>query len=310
MGTWFQKIKNSLSKTSSKLTSGFSDLLTKRKLDQGILDELEEILIQGDLGITVSSNLIQQLKKERFNQEVSTDEVKEFLSEKISMILNKNHKDFALNLDQKPCVILMVGVNGSGKTTTIAKLSEKFKSEGLRVSCVAGDTFRAAATQQLNVWGDRIGIQIVAGETGEDPASVIYKGLENALDEHHDVLIVDTAGRLQNNQGLMDELSKIYKVIHKRYPFAPQEVLLILDATVGQNAYSQIELFSKATHVTGLVIAKMDSSAKGGVVIGLAEKYNLPIYFIGTGEGSSDLHPFDVKSFVDGLLDIKKGDDL
>ncbi len=304
MAGWFQNLKNSLSKTSSKIVQGLTSLILKRKLDQEILDELEEILIMSDLGVEVSKTLIANLKALKFDQEITLEEIKLFLAEEIAKILQNVEQSFEIKEESKPFIIMMVGVNGAGKTTTVAKLCKLFKNQNKTVKCIAGDTFRAAGSAQLDMWGTRIGVEVVTGDSGTDPASLVYRGVQSAMSAKDDVLVVDTAGRLQNNAGLMDELGKIYRVIQKQDETAPHEVLLVLDATVGQNAHSQVELFSKIVKVSGLVIAKMDSSAKAGVIVGLAQKFKLPIYFMGLGEGAEDLEEFKAKEFSYGLLGL------
>lgn len=305
MSGWFQKLKTSLSKTSSKIVDGLTSLVLKRKLDDSVLNELEEILIMSDLGVEVASMLIKKLKSERFDQEITLDEIKTFLAKEIINILTPVQKPFTIKEDRTPFVIMMIGVNGGGKTTSVAKLAQKFKNQGKSISCVAGDTFRAAGSSQLDVWGNRLGVNIISGEHGSDPASLAYKGIESATKAQDDILIIDTAGRLQNNTGLMEELEKIHRVIKKFDHESPDEVLLVLDATVGQNAYLQVELFSKAVNVTGLIITKMDSSAKGGVIIGVAQKFKIPIYFIGMGEQQEDLQEFNAHEFAYGLLGLE-----
>lgn len=306
MSGWFQKLKTSLSKTSSKIVDGLTSLVLKRKLDDAILNELEEVLIMADLGVEVPKILISKLKSERFDQEITLEEIKAFLAKEIMNILEPTQKRFIIKDTRHPFVIMMVGVNGGGKTTTVAKLSQKFKNMKKSISCVAGDTFRAAGATQLDAWGKKLGINIISGEHGSDPASLAYKGIESSTKAQDDILIIDTAGRLQNNTGLMEELGKINRVIKKFDPESPDEVLLVLDATVGQNAYSQVELFSKAVGVTGLIITKMDSSAKGGVIVGIAQKFKIPIYFIGVGEQQEDLQEFNAHEFAYGLLDLER----
>ena len=304
MSGWFQSLKNSLSKTSSKIVQGLTSLVLKRKLDQEVLDELEDVLIMADLGIDIAKTLILKLKALKFDQEITLEEIKLFLAQEIEKILEEVEQPFTLRENLKPFIMMMVGVNGSGKTTTVAKLCKLIKNQNKKVKCIAGDTFRAAGAAQLDMWGSRIGVEVFSGNSGTDPASLVYRGVESAIIEQDDVLVVDTAGRLQNNIGLMEELGKIYRVIQKQDETAPHEVILVLDATVGQNAYSQVELFSKIVKVSGLVIAKMDSSAKGGVIVGIAQKFKIPIYFIGLGEGADDLKEFKAQEFSYGLLGL------
>jgi fused signal recognition particle receptor len=301
--SWFDRLKQGLSRSSSRLTEGLTAILVKRKLDQDTLDEIEELLIAADLGPATAAQLAADLGKSRFGKEVTDDEVKAFLAERIAALL----APVALPLDTtvaKPFVVLMVGVNGVGKTTTIGKLAERYRAEGKTVMMAAGDTFRAAAVAQLSIWGQRTGAPVVAKGEGADPAALAYEALERARREDIDVLLIDTAGRLHNKAGLMEDLAKIVRVLQKLEPAAPHATVLVLDATTGQNAVSQVEVFRSLVKVNGLVVTKLDGSAKGGVLVALAEKFKLAVHAIGVGETAQDLQAFDPKDFARSLMGI------
>lgn len=302
----FKKLSEGLSKSSSKISTGISDIFTKRKLDAEAVDQLEELLITADLGPATAAKLAEAVAKSRFDKEVSTEEVKEALAVEIEKILAPAQKP--LDADAaKPFVILMVGVNGTGKTTTIGKWGHQLKGAGKKVILAAGDTFRAAAVEQLKVWGQRLDVPVIAKETGADAAALAFEAVERAQQENADVLMIDTAGRLQNKTDLMAELEKIVRVIKKKIPDAPHATILVLDATVGQNAHSQVELFKQIVNITGLIVTKLDGTAKGGVLVSLAERFALPVHAIGIGEGVDDLRPFAARDFarsLTGLQDI------
>ncbi len=300
---WFARLKAGLSRTSTRVTSGITGVFTKRKLDRALLDELEEALIAADLGPATAARLTKVLARDRFDKEITEQEVREIFAEEIAGILRPVAHPLALK-PLKPHVVLVVGVNGSGKTTTIGKLAKQFQAQGKKVMLAAGDTFRAAAVEQLKIWGDRSGVPVVSREAGGDAAGLAYDALVRARQEGMDVLLIDTAGRLQNKAGLMEELAKIIRVIKKLDPEAPHDCLLVLDATTGQNAHSQVEIFKQMCQVTGLVITKLDGSAKGGVLIALAEKFELPVVSIGVGEGADDLRPFEAESFARSLMGL------
>ncbi|ARN84436.1 signal recognition particle-docking protein FtsY [Candidatus Nucleicultrix amoebiphila] len=301
---WFKRLKEGLSKTSTKLSEGITNIIKKRKLDQNTLDELEELLILSDLGVDTSKNIIEALKKERFNQDISDEELKGFLAEKIEAILKPVEKPITLGKNKKPFVMLIVGVNGSGKTTTIGKLAHYFHNEGHKIRLAACDTFRAAAVEQLQVWAKRINVPIAVASQGADAAGLAFDTLQQSQKNKDDILIIDTAGRLHNKSDLMDELSKIRRVIQKIDETAPHSCLLVLDATVGQNAHMQTEIFLKTTQITGLIMTKLDGTARGGVLVSLAERFKLPVYAIGVGEDIDDLRPFEAKSFARALLGL------
>ena len=301
---WFAKLKEGLSKSSSKLTDGITSIFTKRKLDDEALEELEELLITADLGPVTAAKVTAELARTRFGKEVSPEEVKSTLAAEVSKIVTPVAKPLVLDPALKPHVILVVGVNGTGKTTTIGKLARQFKAEGKSVMLAAGDTFRAAAVSQLKIWGERTGCPVVARDTGADAAGLAYDALERAKAEKVDVLLVDTAGRLQNKTGLMEELRKIVRVIKKLDESAPHTTLLTLDATTGQNAHSQVEIFRDMVNVNGLILTKLDGSARGGVLVSLAEKFKIPVHAIGVGEGVYDLRPFDADAFAKSLMGL------
>ncbi|QCG87651.1 signal recognition particle-docking protein FtsY [Azospirillum sp. TSH100] len=301
---WFAKLKEGLSKSSSKLTDGITSIFTKRKLDDEALEELEELLITADLGPATAAKVTAELARTRFGKEVSPEEVKATLAAEVSKIVTPVAKPLVLDPALKPHVILVVGVNGTGKTTTIGKLARQFKAEGRSVMLAAGDTFRAAAVSQLKIWGERTGCPVVARDTGADAAGLAYDALERAKAEGVDVLLIDTAGRLQNKTGLMEELRKIVRVIKKLDETAPHTTLLTLDATTGQNAHSQVEIFRDMVNVNGLILTKLDGSARGGVLVSLAEKFRIPVHAIGVGEGVYDLRPFDADAFAKSLMGL------
>jgi len=302
--SWFGRIKAGLSRSSSRLAQGIGDLFTKRKLDDEALEELEELLIAADLGVATATKVTARLAKSRFDQEISPEEIKEALAEEIAAILEPVARPLTPDPAKKPHVVLMVGVNGSGKTTTIGKLAKYYKGRGLKVTMAAGDTFRAAAVEQLKVWGDRTGCPVVARAQGADAAGLAFDALTESAARGDDLLLIDTAGRLQNKADLMAELQKMVRVLKKQDPSAPHDVLLVLDSTVGQNAHAQVEIFKELTQVSGLVMTKLDGTARGGVVVALAEKFGLPVHAIGVGEGADDLQPFDARTFARSLVGL------
>jgi fused signal recognition particle receptor len=301
---WLSRLVSGLSKSSSRLVTGISDIFTKRKLDDAALMELEDLLIAADLGTATATRLTSDLAKTRFGKDISPEEVRAAFAADITKVLEPVALPLSIDPTKKPFVILMVGVNGAGKTTTIGKLAQHFRKDGLNVSLAAGDTFRAAAVEQLKVWGARTGSPVIARETGADAAGLAFEALMEARKRGDDVLLVDTAGRLQNKDTLMSELQKISRAINKVDPGAPHATLLVLDATVGQNAHSQVEIFKSIVGVTGLVMTKLDGTAKGGVVVALAEKFKLPVHYIGVGEGAEDLKPFTSHSFARSLMGL------
>ena len=301
---WLSRLRDGLSKSTKRVTESITGLFTRKKLDRETLNELEDALIQADLGVAVAARLVEKLGKERFGKEVTDEEVRVACADDIAEILQPVAVPLAIDMARKPHVVLVVGVNGSGKTTTIAKLASFYKSEGRTVMLAAGDTFRAAAVEQLKVRGDRAGVPVISKGTGADAAGLAYEALERARAEKCDVLLIDTAGRLHNKANLMDELAKIVRVIRKLDPEAPHSCLLVLDATTGQNAHAQVETFKALSPVDALVVTKLDGSAKGGVLVALAEKFGLPVVAIGVGEGIDDLRPFEARAFARGLMGL------
>ena len=304
--SWFQRLRAGLSRSASGIGSGIASVFTKKKLDRGMLDDLEDILIQADLGLATATRIREAVGKGRYDREIDPQEVKEILAAEVERVLAPVARPLEIDAARKPHVILVVGVNGSGKTTTIGKLSAKYVSEGRKVMLAAGDTFRAAAIEQLQIWGRRIGAPVVAREQGSDAASLAFEALTQARAEGADVLIMDTAGRLQNRIELMAELEKILRVMKKVDAEAPHSVLLVLDATVGQNALSQVEIFGRKAGVTGLVMTKLDGTARGGILVAISEKFGLPVHFIGVGETQEDLEPFEARDFARAIAGLEE----
>jgi fused signal recognition particle receptor len=304
-GGWFSRLKAGLSRSSSKLGEGIGGIFTKKKLDDESIEELEELLITSDLGVATATKLTANLAKTRFNKDVEPQEVSEALAADIATILEPVALPLDVDRSKSPHIILTVGVNGSGKTTTIGKLATQYKAQGLNVMLAAGDTFRAAAIEQLQIWGERTGCSVVAKETGADAAGLAYEAIERARSENADVLLIDTAGRLHNKSDLMSELQKVIRVIKKLDENAPHDVVLVLDATTGQNAVSQVGTFKELVDVTGLVVTKLDGSARGGILVALAEKFGLPVHAIGVGETADDLRPFTAKDFSRSLMGLE-----
>ncbi|WP_134500856.1 signal recognition particle-docking protein FtsY [Microvirga pakistanensis] len=302
---WWQRLTEGMRRTSSSLSESVTGLFTKRKLDEATLQDLEDALIQADLGVPTAMRITEAISAGRYNKEISPQEVRTILASEVERTLQPVAQALTIDRTRKPFVILMVGVNGAGKTTTIGKLSQKFRSQGLKVMLAAGDTFRAAAIEQLKVWGERVGAPVLAREQGADAAGLAFDALQEAKANGTDVLLIDTAGRLQNKAGLMAELEKIVRVVKKFDASAPHATLLVLDATVGQNAVSQVELFQKAAGVTGLVMTKLDGTARGGILVALAAKFGLPVHFIGVGEGVEDLEPFTAGDFARAIAGIE-----
>ena len=296
--SWWQRLSAGLKRTSSSIGGAISDLVSKRKLDADTIEALEEVLIRADLGVTTAAKIAAAVAEGRYDKMVTADEVKQILAAEVEKIMAPVAQPLALDAAVRPFVILVVGVNGSGKTTTIGKLAARFRAEGKSVMLAAGDTFRAAAIEQLKIWGERTGSDVVASQQGGDAAALAFQALEAARHQGSDVLIVDTAGRLQNKAALMGELEKVVRVIKKLDAGAPHAVLLVLDATVGQNALSQVEAFTKTAGVTGLVMTKLDGTARGGILVAIAAKHRIPVHFIGVGEGVDDLSPFAAKDFA------------
>jgi fused signal recognition particle receptor len=301
---FFARLKAGLSRSSKGLTEGISSVLTKRKLDRETLDGLEEILIEADFGTALASQVVERLRQTRLDKEASDQDVRAVLAAEIARALAPVEQPLEIDPAARPFVILVVGVNGGGKTTTIGKLAKRLNAEGKSVVLAACDTFRAAATEQLKIWGARASAPVVARETGADPAGLAFDALALAKKENADVLLIDTAGRLHNKATLMEELQKILRVLKKAEPAAPHAVLLVLDATVGQNALAQAGTFRDMIGVTGLAMTKLDGTAKGGVLVPLAEKFKIPVHFIGIGEKEDDLRVFNAQDFARGLAGV------
>lgn len=297
----FARLKAGLTRTASVLSDGLTGLLTKKRLDAETIEGLEEALIRADLGSDLARRLAAEIAEGRYDAEISEKEIREHLASAIARVMQQAARPFAVDSTRKPFVVLVAGVNGTGKTTTIGKIASKLRSEGLSVKLAAGDTFRAAAIEQLKIWGERAGAEVIAGAPGADAAGLAFEAFEKAKTDGTDVLLIDTAGRLQNKAGLMAELQKIARVLKKLDSNAPHAALLVLDATTGQNAISQVEAFQAAIPLTGLVMTKLDGTAKGGILVALADRFTIPIHFIGVGETISDLQVFDARSFARAL---------
>jgi fused signal recognition particle receptor len=303
--SWWRRLSGGLKRTSSSLGAAVADLVTKRKLDRAMLEDIEDVLLRADLGTDVAARIAEAVGAGRYDRAISADEVKSVVATEVEKVLSPVAKPLVIDTAHAPFVILVVGVNGSGKTTTIGKLSAKFAAEGRKVMLAAGDTFRAAAIEQLKIWGERTNSPVISGAQGSDSAGLAFNALTAAKEQKIDVLLIDTAGRLQNKAELMNELEKVVRVIRKVDASAPHAVLLVLDATVGQNALSQVEAFHRTAGVTGLVMTKLDGTARGGILVALAEKHKLPVHFIGVGEGVDDLAPFTAQDFAKAVAGIE-----
>jgi fused signal recognition particle receptor len=302
-GNWWKRLSGGLKRTSSSLGGAVSGLVSKRKLDAETLEALENELIRADLGLDFAARIAESLREGRFEKAAAAEDVKAVLAGEIEKVLLPVARP--LEITAHPFIILVAGVNGSGKTTTIGKLAARFRAEGKSVMLVAGDTFRAAAIEQLKIWGERTHASVMAREPGFDAASLAFDAIADAKAQAVEVVLIDTAGRLQNRAELMDELEKMVRVIRKVEPTAPHAVLLVLDATVGQNAISQVEIFSKIAGVTGLVMTKLDGTARGGILVAIADKFGLPVHFIGVGEGVEDLAPFTARDFARAIVGLE-----
>ncbi len=304
MAGWFERIKQGLSRTAAPLVQGIGGLLTKKKLDQATLQELEDLLIMADVGAKTASELTAGLAREKFDKEVDAFEVRTFFAERMAEMLEPYARELTIDRTKKPFVILMAGVNGAGKTTTIGKMAHQMKEQGLKVSFAAADTFRAAAVEQLKVWGERTGCPVVSRPAGADPAGLVFDAVAEAVKRQDDVLFIDTAGRLQNRSELMAELQKIVRIIKKQLPGAPHACLQVLDATVGQNAHSQVKIFREMIDVNGLILTKLDGTAKGGVILALSQEFKLPVRCIGVGEKIDDLQAFKAEDYARSLMGL------
>jgi fused signal recognition particle receptor len=303
-GGFWRRLTGGLKRTSSALGSAISDLVTKRKLDAETISDIKDVLVRADLGLETADRIGDALAQGRHDKAISPAEVNAVVAAEVEKVLDPVAQPLAIDPAHKPFVILVAGVNGSGKTTTIGKLAAKYRAEGRKVMLAAGDTFRAAAIDQLKIWGERTGAEVVAREAGADAAGLVFDAVRAAKERGVDVLLIDTAGRLQNRSELMDELHKVARVMKKVDASAPHAVLLVLDATVGQNALSQVEIFSKVVGVTGLVMTKLDGTARGGILVAIAAKFNVPVHFIGVGESVDDLAPFSAADFARAIAGV------
>jgi fused signal recognition particle receptor len=299
---FLSRLKEGLSRSTQKLTGGLTATFTKRTLDDAALEDLEELLLGADLGPQAAASIVENFRRNKFGKDVTDSEIKDSLAEEIAKILEPVAIPLVLNPAHRPHVILVVGVNGNGKTTTIGKLALQYREQGLRPILVAGDTFRAAAVEQLQVWGDRTGATVISGPPNADAAGLAFDAMRKASKEGADVLLIDTAGRLHNKTALMDELAKIIRVMRKHDATAPHSILLVLDATTGHNALEQVRVFKELVNITGLIVTKLDGSARGGIVVALAEDFGLPVHAVGVGEQAGDLRPFSAIEFARGLV--------
>jgi fused signal recognition particle receptor len=296
--SWWARLRHGLARSSSSIAQGVADIFTKKKLSADMLEDLEDVLVRADLGVAAATRIAALVGKGRYDKQIAPEEVRAILAEEVERVLAPVARPLEIDQAKKPFVILVVGVNGSGKTTTIGKLAAKFTAEGKSLMLAAGDTFRAAAIEQLKIWGARMNAPVIARDPGADAAGLAFDAIKAAQEQNADVLLMDTAGRLQNRAELMAELEKIVRVMKKVDAEAPHAVLLVLDATVGQNALSQVEIFGRTAGVTGLVMTKLDGTARGGILVAIADKFQLPVHFIGVGEQADDLEPFAARDFA------------
>jgi fused signal recognition particle receptor len=304
--SWWARLRDGLSRSSGSIGEGLTAIFTKRKLDSSMLDDLEDVLIRADLGIAAAARIAKAIGHGRYDKNVGVDEVKTVLAAEIERVLTPYARPLEIDSSKKPFVILVVGVNGSGKTTTIGKLAAQFKAKGMSVVLAAGDTFRAAAIEQLSIWGERLDCPVISREQGSDAPALAFDAMKTARESGADVMLMDTAGRLQNRAELMAELEKIIRVMKKADSGAPHAVLLVLDATVGQNAINQVEIFGRVAGVTGLVMTKLDGTARGGILVAIADKFDLPIHFIGVGEAAGDLEAFEARDFARAIAGMEE----
>ena len=302
--SWWRRLSGGLKRTSSSLGAAGADLVTKRKLDRAMLEDIEDVLLRADLGTEVAARISAAVGVGRYDKAISADDVKNVVATEVEKVLTPVAKPLLIDSAHRPFVILVVGVNGSGKTTTIGKLAARLSAEGRKVMLAAGDTFRAAAIEQLKIWGERTKSPVIAAAQGSDSASLAFNALTAAREQARDVLLIDTAGRLQNKAELMNELEKVVRVIRKVDGSAPHAVLLVLDATVGQNALNQVDIFGKIAGVTGLVMTKLDGTARGGILVAIAARFGLPVHFVGVGEGVDDLAPFTARDFARAIVGL------
>ena len=303
---WFQRLTAGLKRSTGALSGGISAIFTKRKLDDDTLEELEELLITADLGVGPAARICASLATGRYDKEISPDEVRAALADEVAAVLAPVARPLDVDRGHRPHVIVMTGVNGTGKTTTIGKLAKQFRDAGRSVMLAAGDTFRAAAIEQLQVWGDRVGVPVIAKPAGSDAAALAFEAMDRARADGIDVLMIDTAGRLHNREELMAELAKVIRVINKKDDTAPHDTLIVLDATTGQNALTQVDVFKQVADISGIVMTKLDGSARGGVLVAAADRFALPVHAIGVGEGVDDLQPFDAADFARALVGLER----
>ncbi len=306
MTSWFEKLKHGLQRTSAPVVQGIESLFFQKKPEKEFLQDLEDLLIMADVGAKTAAELVDGFKNEKVSKDASPEDIRRFFAGRLTDILTPCEKPLIIDESKKPFVILMVGVNGAGKTTTIGKLASQMRQKGLKVRFAAADTFRAAAVEQLKVWAERADCPIVAKPAGADAAGLVFDALEESIAAKDDVLFIDTAGRLQNKSELMAELQKIERIIKKKIPDAPHACLQVIDATVGQNAKSQVKIFSELTHVTGLILTKLDGTAKGGVTVALAQEFKLPVHYVGTGEKIDDLTAFNATRYAYSLMGLEE----
>ena len=302
---WFARLSEGLSKSSRSITGSIGSIFTKRRLDKETLQDLEDVLLQADLGLPMAERIVKAVSAGRYDKEIDPEEVKQILAAEVAKVLEPVEVPFSFGRE-KPFIVLVVGVNGAGKTTTIGKLAAIASREGHKVMLAACDTFRAAAIEQLTVWGQRVGARVMSRPTGADAAGLAFDAIKAAMEDGTDILFIDTAGRLQNKQYLMDELDKIVRVIKKQDETAPHAVLLVLDATTGQNAMAQADIFTKVAGVTGLIMTKLDGTARGGILVAIAERFKLPVHAIGVGESIDDLQPFDARGFARAIAGLEE----
>ncbi len=303
-GGWLGRLSAGLARSSARLAGGIGGIFAGRRLDDATLGELEDLLIGADLGVAAAAQLTEALSRRRVEKDLGGEEIRALLAADIAHILDPVAVPLTVDAGNRPHVVLVVGVNGTGKTTTVGKLAKWLQGEGRRVMMAAGDTFRAAGVSQLELWGERVGCPVVSRPTGADAAGLVFDALDRARREGADVLLVDTAGRLQNRSDLMAELQKIIRVMKKLDPSAPHSCLLVLDASTGQNTHAQVGVFQEMTDVTGLIVTKLDGTAKGGVLVALAQRFGLPVHAIGVGESEDDLQPFDAAAFAERLMGV------
>ncbi len=304
MSSFFEKLGIGLKKTSNNLKEGIKDIFTKENLSQDAISDLEDLLYSADLGVSATTEIINKFKEKRFDKNISPESIKEALASDITEILKPSEQEFIIDKSKSPYIILMVGVNGAGKTTSIGKLAKKFSALGFKVSFIAGDTFRAAAVEQLSEWGKKNDIRVFKGQPNCDSAGLCFDGIKEAINQKDDIVFIDTAGRLQNKKGLMDELQKIVRVIKKITPQAPHKTLITIDATTGQNGLAQVKTFKELVDVNGIIITKLDGTSKGGILVAISKETSIPIHYIGVGEAIDDMDVFNAKDFARGLLGL------